>query len=55
MAKIVQVSTAITLEPQGGNEIVRTVCVDDEGQAWELHGSVRVGNAKWTKLPTLPS
>lgn len=46
--KIIQVATA-TAAGESGTEIKRTVCVDERGQAWELHGA-----KSWTPLPTLP-
>ena len=44
--KIVQIAAAIAYGD--GVEIKRTVCVDEFGDAWELHGN------RWMPLPKLP-
>ncbi len=44
---IVQIAMAIAYDASG-NEVKRTVCVDEDGNAWELHGG------RWVPLPKLP-
>ena len=44
---IIQIATSVGFDMHG-TEIKRTVCVDENGNAWELHGS------KWAALPGLP-
>lgn len=45
--RIAQIATAVSVD--AGQEVKRTVCVDDNGRAWELRGD------KWSPLPALPA
>ena len=46
MPKITQIATTVYMS--GETEIKRTVCVDELGNAWELHWT------RWMPLPRMP-